>query len=77
MDYIEKNKYLSLDTVYATGTNLQIILLKPTFEGLVWGVTRRFEYENDYVKLNIKITIFKMKTDRGVFYRHTQVYRGL
>jgi len=47
----------------------------PLEEGLVWGVTRRFEYKNDYVKLNIRIKIFKMKTDRGVFYRHTQVYK--
>jgi len=33
--------------------------------GLVWGVTQRFEYKNDYIKLNIRIKFFKMKNERG------------
>jgi hypothetical protein len=42
---------------------------------LLWDVARSFEYKNDYVKLNIKIKIFKIKTDLGVFLIDTHVYK--
>jgi hypothetical protein len=44
---------------------LSWVNLYPLEVRLLWDVAWSFEYKVDYVKLNIKIKIFKMNTDLG------------